>query len=103
MSDERIKVTFGAIDNAATDTDTAANNIYQELQDLQGYISPLVATWTGEASTNYQALQAKWNASATDLISVLHKIAQLLRTANDNYGATEKKNANIWQSLPSSH
>jgi 6 kDa early secretory antigenic target len=94
--DGHILVTFGAINEAAMDTDGVASQIAQQLSDLKSYLAPLVATWSGQASTEYQALQSKWDASADDLSQVLRQMAQALRTAGDNYANTERKNSSIW-------
>jgi early secretory antigenic target protein ESAT-6 len=56
----------------------------------------MVASWSGEASSDFQALQAKWDASANDLNQVLRQISQSLRTAGDNYLNTERSNKQIW-------
>jgi early secretory antigenic target protein ESAT-6 len=95
-ADGHLLVTFGAVDNAAADTDTVANQIDQQLDDLKAYLAPLVATWEGQASSEYQALQARWDTSAADLNTVLRDIAGALRTAHANYTSAESANASIW-------
>ena len=55
-----------------------------------------MASWSGEASADFQALQAKWDQSAEDLNQILRQISQALRTAGDNYQATESANSKIW-------
>lgn len=95
-SDGHILVTFGAVNEAAMDTDSIATQIAQQLSDLRAYLAPLVASWSGEAAAEYQALQSKWDASATDLNQVLRQMSQSLRTAGDNYLNTEKTNSSIW-------
>ena len=94
--DGHIQVTFGAVNEAAIDTDSIASQIAQQLSDLKSYLAPLVASWSGEASSDFQALQAKWDASANDLNQVLRQISQSLRTAGDNYLSTERSNKQIW-------
>ena len=94
--DGHIQVTFGAVNEAAMDTDGIASQIAQQLADLKTYLAPLVASWSGEASGDFQALQAKWDASANDLNQVLRQISQSLRTAGDNYLNTERTNKQIW-------
>lgn len=94
--DGHVLVTFGSINEAAMDADSIATQIAQQLSDLKSYLAPLVGTWSGEASTEFQALQAKWDASATDLNQVLRQISQSLRTAGDNYLKTERTNSSIW-------
>jgi WXG100 family type VII secretion target len=97
MSNEgRMLVTFGAINEAALDTDSIATQIAQQLSDLKAYLAPLVASWSGEASTDFQALQAKWDASADDLNQILRQISQSLRIAGEQYQATERANSSIW-------
>jgi early secretory antigenic target protein ESAT-6 len=96
MTDGHILVTFGAVSEAAGDTDAIAGQIEQQLGDLKGYLAPMVASWTGQASTDYQALQTKWDTSAADLNVVLRQIAQALRTAHGNYTQAENKNTSIW-------
>lgn len=94
--DGHIQVTFGAVNEAAMDTDSIAAQIAQQLSDLKAYLAPLVASWSGEASSDFQALQAKWDGSANDLNQVLRQISQSLRTAGDNYLNTERSNKQIW-------
>jgi 6 kDa early secretory antigenic target len=94
--DGHILVTVAAVNEAAMDTDGVAAQIAQQLSDLKAYLAPLVASWSGEASSDFQALQAKWDASAVDLHLVLRQISQSLRTAGDNYSNTERTNKQIW-------
>jgi WXG100 family type VII secretion target len=94
--DGHILVTFGAINEAAMDTDSVAAQIAQQMSDLKAYLAPMVASWSGDASSEYQALQSRWDASANDLNQVLRQMAQALRTAGDNYASTERKNSSIW-------
>lgn len=94
---DQIKVTFGAIDTAASDTDTIAINLNHQLDDLKNYINPLVASWTGQAAENYQTLQKQWDTSADQLNQVLHQIAAILRAVNQNYSSAEQANTNIWK------
>jgi WXG100 family type VII secretion target len=94
--DGHILVTFGAVNEAAMDTDGVASQISGQLSDLKAYLEPLVASWSGDASSEFQALQAKWDASAEDLNQVLRQISQSLRTAGDNYLNTERANRQIW-------
>jgi early secretory antigenic target protein ESAT-6 len=94
--DGPILVTFGAVNEAAMDADAVASQIEQQLSDLKAYLAPLVASWSGEAAGDFQALQAKWDASATDLNQVLRQMSQSLRTAGDNYLNTERTNKQIW-------
>lgn len=96
MPEDRMVVTFGAINEAAMDTDSIATQIAQQLEDLKSYLAPLIASWSGEAATDFQALQAKWDSSALDLNQVLRQVSQALRTAGEQYQATENSNSSLW-------
>ena len=96
MADGHILVTFGSVMEAAADTDAIAGQVEQQLSDLKGYLAPLVSSWTGVASSDYQALQRQWDTGAADLNGVLRQIAQALRTAHGNYSQAEQRNAAIW-------
>jgi early secretory antigenic target protein ESAT-6 len=84
-ADGHILVTFAAVNEGAADADTIAGRIEQQLSDLKAYIKPLVGSWSGQASSDYQVLQQKWDTSAEDLNQVLKQIAQALRVAAQNY------------------
>ncbi|MGH3855238.1 MAG: WXG100 family type VII secretion target [Pseudonocardiaceae bacterium] len=94
--DGQIKVTFGAIATAVSDTGTTAQQMNQQLDDLKQYLGPLVSSWTGQAATDYNALQAKWHTSAANLTQILQQISATLQTSHDNYNAAEQANSNIW-------
>lgn len=93
MSADRIQVTFGELGNAQGSIQTTWTNISRELDDLKRYLQPLVATWSGDASTAYQAEQAKWDQSANDLNQVLNQIGVALGTSNEHFQAAERANA----------
>lgn len=93
MSEGRIQVTFGELENARSSIQTTWANISRELEDLKRFLQPMVETWTGEASTAYQAQQAKWDCAATDLNQVLNQIGVALGTSNENYQNAESTNA----------
>jgi early secretory antigenic target protein ESAT-6 len=96
-ADGQVVVSAGALDNAASDTDAIAGQIEQQLSDLKGYLAPLVATWTGQASTDWQSLQQQWNTTADDLNTVLRQISTTLRTSAESYTSGENTNAQMWQ------
>lgn len=91
-----ILVTFGELENARSSIQTTWTNISREMEDLKRFLQPMVGTWTGEASTAYQAHQAQWDRSANDLNQVLNQIGVALGTSNENYQAGEAANKNRW-------
>lgn len=92
----QVLVTFESIGQAAQDCDKTNSDFRGRLSDLQTYLAPMISTWTGRASEDYQALQKQWNTSADDLSTILQQIAQALRIAQDNYTRTEQSNASVW-------
>jgi WXG100 family type VII secretion target len=97
MAEAQVVVSAQALNEGASDTDAIAGQIDQQLGDLKGYLAPLVSSWEGEAASDWQALQQKWNTSAEDLHAVLQQIAGALRTASENYSSGESANASMWQ------
>jgi early secretory antigenic target protein ESAT-6 len=91
-----ILVTFAELENARSSIQTTWTNINREMEDLKRFLQPMVATWTGEASSAYQAYQAKWDRSAADLHMVLNQIGVALGTSNENYQAGEAANKGRW-------
>jgi early secretory antigenic target protein ESAT-6 len=93
----QVQVSSAVLDAGASDTDTIAGQIERELSELKSFLAPLVSTWEGEAASDWQALQTKWNTSAEDLHAVLQQIAAALRTASENYVSGENTNKSMWQ------
>jgi len=56
MSD-RVLVTFAALAEAAQQIQSTYNNLNTKLTDLESQLKPVVSTWTGNASQNYQVQQ----------------------------------------------
>ena len=91
-----ILVTFEAISAASQDVLATTRNLNQRLDELRGYLAPLVADWTGLASEEYQAKQAQWNSSQADLTAVLRQIGQVLEAAHGDYRGAEQSNRALW-------
>jgi 6 kDa early secretory antigenic target len=90
---DEIRVTFGEIAAGQQSVTSTSQQIGQQLDDLKAFLAPLVAEWTGEAAQNYQAQQHEIDTAWRDLNQVLAQIGVLLGQANDNYQATEARNA----------
>lgn len=88
-----IRVTFAAIDQAAADIDGARARITAQLGDLQRYLSPVVAGWTGDAAGRYNEAQQRWDRSAGDLTGTLQRIRALVSAAGQGYQDVERLNA----------
>lgn len=85
-----ITVQFGAVEQAATDCSAMASSLQVSLADLKAYLDQLV--WTGSARTAYDADQAQWNQGAQELQQVVTTVSGAVRTAHDQFVATENAN-----------
>jgi 6 kDa early secretory antigenic target len=92
-----IKVTFGALEAARADVGTTATRISGRLEELKRFLAPMVAQWEGQAATEYQATQRRWDTAAADLTAVLAQIGVALGTANESYQQIERANAARWR------
>jgi WXG100 family type VII secretion target len=93
-----IKVTFAALEAAQTDVSGVAGRMAGRLEELKRFLAPLVATWEGQAATEYQARQRQWDTAAASLANVLGRIGVALGTANESYRQVEQANASRWRS-----
>lgn len=93
---ERVLVTFAALAEAAQSIQSTYNNLNTKLTDLENQLKPIVSTWTGSASENYQVQQQKWNQAQTDLNTVLQAIGKAVEAAHDAYTQTETVNSQAW-------
>jgi early secretory antigenic target protein ESAT-6 len=91
-----IRVTFAELAAARTAVAGTAARITGRLDDLRRELSPLVATWEGEAATDYAARQKQWDAAAADLTAVLARIGDALGRAEEGYRHVEQANARRW-------
>lgn len=89
-------VQFGAVQTGVTDINTVGNRMDAQLDDLASFLAPLVATWQGQAQTDWQALQTRWDADAANMMQILRDMATALQTAHDNYQRAENANSNMW-------
>ena len=91
-----IKVTFAELGAAQSVVAGTAARISGRLEDLKRELAPLVATWEGQAATDYATRQAQWDAAAADLAAVLARIGTALGKADDGYREVEQANARRW-------
>jgi early secretory antigenic target protein ESAT-6 len=91
-----VLVTFSALANAAQSIQATNSSLNAKLEDLQSQLRPIVSTWTGAASENYQVQQKKWDEAQTDLNNVLLAIGKAVEAAHEAYTTTETANAKSW-------
>jgi WXG100 family type VII secretion target len=96
MTTSGITVTFSTISQAQADVANTVGRIEGQLSDLRSFLQPMVSTWEGGASSDYQVLQKRWDTAAADLNAVLGQISRLLGEAEASYRATENGIASTW-------
>ncbi|MGI5127419.1 WXG100 family type VII secretion target [Pseudonocardia sp. CA-107938] len=86
-----IKVNYAGLTAASADIQKTAEAINTQLADLQKFLAPLVATWTGTAADAYNEKQRIWNAAQTDQQAVMAQMAKLPLVALERYRAVEMR------------
>jgi WXG100 family type VII secretion target len=94
---ERIKVTFGSMEQLAGDIRGQVAAIEGNLNDLGQQIRNLEQDWAGGASEGFQATKAKWFDAADGLRQVLARIETAVVQSTAGYGQAESKNAARWE------
>lgn len=91
-----IQVGFDSLGTAQADIGQTSNKVNQQLADLKSFIAPMVAEWSGDAATHYQAKQREWDTAAADLNLILSNISKAVGLANADFQDGERNNAAIW-------
>jgi early secretory antigenic target protein ESAT-6 len=97
MNDGVLVVNFAALHQASADIQKALGKVESELGQLERDAAPLVASWSGEASSAYLARQTKWRNAATDLSNILRDIKAALDESAGDYMSTEKRATGLFQ------
>jgi WXG100 family type VII secretion target len=64
--------------------------IQSQLQQLNGEMESLFATWKGQASVSFQRLHATWHQDYVQLNQSLDRIGQELQTNHRNYLSSDQ-------------
>lgn len=92
----QIQVTFAEVANAASQISSAAKSVDQQLDDLRSKVTATLSGYEGDAATQYQAAQAKWDKAAADLQAVLAAIGTAVQQSGEAYEQSERMNAQRW-------
>lgn len=84
---------------AVADTNSTANEIADQLSDLQKYVQSVEAAWGGIAADQFNILMQDYNIYATMLHDALTDIADGLQGNYVNYVNSEEQNINNLRAL----
>ena len=87
------QVNYGALDGAAADIKTGANNLQNCLDDLENTLNQLRSSWEGKTQEAYDTAQRQWNQGLEGLKDVLTRTSAAVDSARDNYQSTDQSNA----------
>jgi 6 kDa early secretory antigenic target len=96
MASGTVHVAFGDMEDGAAAVGATNRAVQGELDDLYRMLSPLVATWSGDAAEVFQYQHRAWVQAAEDLNSVLSHIAALLEDSHLAYTQAEKDASALW-------
>ncbi len=88
------QVNYGALDGAAADIKTGANNLQNCLDDLENTLNQLRSSWEGKTQEAYDTAQRQWNQGLEGLKDVLTRTSNAVDSARSNYQQTDQSNAN---------
>lgn len=94
--DGAVLVTFAAIEEAAAQAGRTNRVIQALLDDLYRMLTPMVATWSGQAAEGFGYQHRLWSQAAEDLNTVLSHISALLLDTHDTYGSAESSVTDLW-------
>lgn len=97
MADGVLVVKFAALQQAGADIQKALSTLESQLDQLERYANPLVATWDGEAKEAYAIRQERWRAASQDLQNILRSIKTAVNDSATDYLNTEKSNTGLFQ------
>lgn len=94
--DQPLSVNFVRLAETSSHISRAIESMTRQLDELEHYAAPLVATWTGEARAAYDQRQQTWRRASAELITVLAAIKRALDESMVDYDATERQNVRLF-------
>jgi early secretory antigenic target protein ESAT-6 len=80
---------FGAISSGASEIASAVGTTNGLLDEGKGSLAALAAVWGGTGSEAYQAVQTRWDQTATELNTALQNLSVAVEEAGGTMAGTE--------------
>ncbi|MHB9857992.1 WXG100 family type VII secretion target [Streptomyces sp. YIM S03343] len=96
VSGEQITVSFGALQELATDLEDILKKLNEKLEELYGRVEPVVLSWTGEAREVFVEKLDEWERSAQDLEAAQKWLHDFVTTGRLNYAAAHQAVLRGW-------
>lgn len=94
---DRIVVNFAALNQAASDINSALTTMRGQLEEADQTAKPLVQSWDGAAREAYEVRQTKWTQAANDIATMLGEIQKAVVDSADEFQNTENRNTQLFQ------
>ncbi len=93
MSLDGIRVTHGALDQAAQDMYATVGKIDERMNQLESELEPLRSQWSGQAQTAYAQAKAKWDFAIQEMKDLLDESHKTVYQSNAEYAAADQRGA----------
>ena len=97
MDNGLLLVNFNSLSTATGNIQKAVKELKSRLDELKVDGDRLAETWDGVAKASYYERQRKWEAAATDLTDILHRIEIAVDESKASYMDTERRATNRFQ------
>ena len=89
--DGSIVLSFSALHAAAAAISGNLTKLRARLDQLEGDLQQLVATWSGDAQAAYLIQKKQWEQAAQDLAVMLQSIVIALGNTNTDYTSAQRR------------
>ena len=89
--DGSIVLSFSALQAGEAAINGNLTKLRARLDQLEGDLQPLVATWSGDAQAAYLIQKKQWEQAAQDLAVMLQSIVIALGNTNTDYTSAQRR------------
>jgi WXG100 family type VII secretion target len=93
MSLDGIRVTHGALDQAAADMYQTVKDIDDRMNRLESELEPLKSQWMGNQPEAYRVAKAKWDWAIREMRDLLDDSQRTVYQSNEEYRAADQRGA----------